>query len=266
MQSKIKLTLPAFIYLALGMLIFIISRSINFPPTMQFSVGVIGVLISLIFFYLAKAFLGYEKISLAMVNLVPNKGTFNRFSVGIIIGAIITGIMLTLLFTLTEIDIERVPSETWLSFLLAAIVFVPLALMEELLFRGYPFFRLTQVFNIRWVLLITATLFAFYHYNDATSISSIMLGPGIWGVTFGVAAYLSKSIAVPLGMHFSANAMQALFGLKLDHVALWKVTKSTNLTTTLEPEHLGLIMQLILLVVSVIVLELGIRKNNINPK
>ena len=174
------------------------------------------------------------------------------------------GAMLLALFTLTDLNLERNQNQTVLAFLIPAIAFAPLALMEELLFRGYPFFRLAQVINIRWVLLITATLFALYHYNGSGNIGGLFLGPGIWGVTFGVAAYLSKSIAVPLGIHISANALQALFGLKSGYVAIWEVTRFANPSASIEPDHLGLIMQLILLVLTVIVLELTTRSKKLN--
>ena len=175
--------------------------------------------------------------------------------------------MLIALFTLTDLGIERNEAQTWLPFIFASMVFIPLALMEELLFRGYPFFRLAQLINIRWVLLITAILFALYHYNGSQNIGFLLLGPGIWGVTFGVAAYLSKSIAVPLGIHISANVLQAVFGLKTDYNPMWIVTKNIDpLTTNINPEHIGFIMQIILLIISVIILEVALKVKNRSRK
>jgi len=258
MQTTIKTILPSLVFLILGMLFFLLLRSFSFPPI----VGrfVFSVFATVCLYYLSKVFLGFEKIPLSAVHLVPNKATLMRLGIGIMIGMTIVGIMLIVLFNLTDLGIERVENQTLLLFLLAAIVFIPLALMEELLFRGYPFFRLLQLINIRWVLLITATLFALYHYNSTQNIGSLLLGPGIWGVAFGVAAYLSKSIAVSLGMHISANFLQALFGLKTDYTSMWAITKTADPSNIgIDPELIGLIMQLFLLVVSIVILELFIK-------
>ncbi len=184
-----------------------------------------------------------------------------RLGVGLLIGGFITGAMLIALFTLTGFEVERVQNQTLIAFLLASLVFIPLALMEELLFRGYPFFRLSQIINVRWVILITAFLFAIYHYNGSASIASLFLGPGVWGVTFGVAAYLSNSIAVPLGIHTAANLLQAMFGLKAGSASIWVVTNTvTQPGNGLEVESLGLIMQLSLLIISVVIFEINYYK------
>ena len=265
MSNTTKLILPALTCLLLGKLVFVFLGAVPLPlpPELTGRAG-FGVIACIIIFSLCAAFLRYEKQSLSSVHLIPNKKTLTRLSWGLMIGALIVGAMLLALFTLTDLNIERVENQTLIAFLIPALAFIPLALMEELLFRGYPFFRLAQVINIRWVLLITATLFALYHYNGTQNIGVLLLGPGIWGVTFGVAAYLSKSIAVPLGIHISANALQALFGLKSGYVAIWEVTRSANPTAAIEPDHLGLIMQLTLLVLTLIVLELTTRNKSLN--
>jgi len=264
MQTSIKLLLPSLVYLFLGMLIFAFSDMLPFPPLSRFF---IGVFFSVIIFFGSMPFLRYENISLTVVHLIPNKKTIIRLITGLVIGAVILGIMLFLLFSLTDLSIEPNQNQTWIPFLLASSAFIPLALMEELLFRGYPFFRLSQIINIRWVLLITATLFALYHYNGSQNIGALLLGPGVWGVTFGVAAYLSKSIAVPLGIHISANFIQAIFGLKLDYNSIWTVTKTIEETkNVLDAEILGVTMQLFLLIVTVIVFEVRLGYKHRNMK
>ena len=257
MQTSIKLLLPSLVYLFLGMLIFAFSDMLPFPPLSRFF---IGVFFSVIIFFGSMPFLRYENISLTVVHLIPNKKTIIKLITGLVIGAVILGIMLFLLFSLTDLSIEPNQNQTWIPFLLASSAFIPLALMEELLFRGYPFFRLSLFINIRWVLLITAILFSLYHYNGNHNIVALLIGPGIWGVTYGVAAYLSKSIAVPLGIHISANVLQALFGLKTGYDPMWTVKyKVDSLIKDMDPDNLGIMMQLTVLIVSIIVLELALK-------
>ena len=265
MNNTTKLILPALTCLLLGMLVFVLLSAVplTLPPELAGRTAY-GLMACLIIFSLCAVFLRYEKLSLTTVHLIPNNKTLTKLGLGLLIGAVIVGAMLFVLFAFTDLNLERNQNQTVLVFLIPALAFIPLALMEELLFRGYPFFRLAQVINIRWVLLITATLFALYHYNGTQNVGVLLLGPGIWGVTFGVAAYLSKSIAVPLGIHISANVLQALFGLKSGYVAMWEVTRATNPTASIEPDHLGLTMQLVLLVLTLIVLEFTTRNKKLN--
>ena len=258
MQNSIKSTLPSLTFLLLGMLFFFLLSVVSLPIIVSKFVFAVIAIVSL--YYMSKAFLRFENISLTVVNLLPNRGTLIRLGFGLMIGTIIVGAMLIALFTLTDLGIERIKTQAMLPFLFASLVIVPLALMEELLFRGYAFFRLSQILNIRWVLLITAVLFALYHYNGSQNIGTLLLGPGIWGVAFGVAAYLSNSIAVPLGIHISANFLQALFGLKPHFISLWSVIDNTSSTiTSINPENLGLIMQLLVLIISIVALESALK-------
>lgn len=266
MKSSIKATLPSLATLMLGMLVFILLATTL--PVFTFSVVIAkyvfsSLAIALIYF-ISKVFLKFENIDLSIVHLIPAKDTWVRLIIGLMIGAVITGVMLIALFNLTGLGLERVETQTLLPFVISALVFIPLAFMEELLFRGYPFFRLTQIINIRWVILITAILFTLYHYNGSQNLWSLFIGPGIWGVTYGVAAYISKSIAVPLGIHISANVLQALFGLKSGYDPMWKVIDNQELLTQMNHDHLGIIMQIILLVCSVIVLELALKTKKQN--
>ena len=212
------------------------------------------------FLILSGIFLRYEKLNMSSMNLIPNKSSIPKLFFGLIIGTAIVGLMLLVLFTMTNLDIQRDENQSIMLFIKASLVFVPLALMEEILFRGYPFFRLSQLINIRWVIFLTSILFALYHYNGSSNIYSLFIGPGIWGVVYGVAAYLSNSIAVPLGIHISANVLQALFALKSDYVPMWDVIINKDISNTITPDHLGIIMQIILLVISIIILEFSIRK------
>lgn len=263
MQSTIKLAFPSIVFILAGMSVFFLLGVISLPPIGR---KACGVLVSIILFFLSKAFLRYENIEPSAVHLIPNPTTFARLGLGIIIGAVLIGAMLFTLFTFTDIGIERIEEQAFVPFIIGAIAIIPLALMEEILFRGYPFFRLSQIVNIRLVIVVMASFFAVYHLNDSTTLISVFIGPGIWGVTFAVAAYLSKSIAVPLGMHISANLLQAIFGMKSQFTSMWELTKVANSSTTgIEPEVLGISMQIALLVSTVIVFEVAMRlKNNQN--
>lgn len=48
-----------------------------------------------------------------------------------------------------------------------------------------------------------------------------ILGPGLGGVLFGLAALKTKGLALPLGLHFSWNFTQWLFGFKNNN-GVWR--------------------------------------------
>ena len=265
MNIKLKSILPSLSCLLVGMLFFFSIRALPIPQAWG-NDTVFGLISCAVMFLLSKVLMSYENIKLSDMHLIPISKTVWHLSIGLIIGAVIVGGMLCALFSFTNLAIQRVESQALVPFILASLVFIPLALMEEILFRGYPFFRFSQLINIRWTILITATLFALYHFDGSSSIGSLLIGPGIWGVAFGVAAYVSKSIAVPLGIHISANVLQALFGLKDKYIPMWEVTNANNLATTIEPDQLGIIMQVLVLVFSIVVLEFSIRNKKSNGK
>ncbi len=94
-----------------------------------------------------------------------------------------------------------IKAETLPEMLLVIIVIsvVP-AICEEFMFRGY----IQRSFEFRlkpfWAALITAIFFAFYHFNAYG-----MLPLAALGLYFGFAAYLSKSLVIPIFLHFLNN-------------------------------------------------------------
>lgn len=86
------------------------------------------------------------------------------------------------------------------------------AAAEELLFRGFLFQRLIAGLGAWPAQLLIAALFTLTH-SDALA----ELGPGAYlaganiflaSIMFGLAYLRTRSLALPLGLHFAANAMQ----------------------------------------------------------
>ncbi len=80
------------------------------------------------------------------------------------------------------------------------------ALCEEVMFRG--FIQRSFEFRLKpiWAALITAIFFGVYHFNPYGLLPLIMLG-----FYFGYAAYMSKSIFVPMSLHFFNNFTAVIF-------------------------------------------------------
>jgi len=98
------------------------------------------------------------------------------------------------------------------SFLSVVLLFAEVAVAEELLFRGFIFQRLIAGLGQLPAQLIMAGYFLLTHLNnpgmtgDVKFLASINIF--IASLVFGSAFIRTKSLAVPLGLHFMANLMQ----------------------------------------------------------
>lgn len=86
--------------------------------------------------------------------------------------------------------------------LLSAILLSALlpALCEELLFRGFMLTKLSRAFPVVWSAVITAALFAISHQHWERMLPIFLLG-----FALGLAGGLSRSVFVPVIMHFINN-------------------------------------------------------------
>jgi uncharacterized protein len=94
----------------------------------------------------------------------------------------------------------------------SALLFAGVAVAEELLFRGFVFQRLIAGLGQWSAQLIIAAYFLLTHLNNPGMTGSIKVMAGIniflASILLGVAFIQTKSLAMPLGLHFMANFMQ----------------------------------------------------------
>jgi uncharacterized protein len=92
------------------------------------------------------------------------------------------------------------------------LLFAGVAIAEELLFRGFVFQRLIAALGQWSAQLIIAAFFLRTHLNNPgmTGSLKVMASINIFlaSILFGLAFIQTKSLAMPLGLHFMANFMQ----------------------------------------------------------
>lgn len=92
------------------------------------------------------------------------------------------------------------------------LLFAGVAVAEELLFRGFIFQRLISGLGKWSAQLITAAFFLLTHLNnpEMTGTIQVMASINIFlaSILFGLAFIQTKSLAMPLGLHFMANFVQ----------------------------------------------------------
>ena len=89
-------------------------------------------------------------------------------------------------------------------FVIFVVSIVP-AVSEEVMFRGFIQSSFELKLKARWAIIITAVFFGLYHFNPYGLVPLIILG-----LYFGFAAYMSKSIFVPMILHFTNNFLAVI--------------------------------------------------------
>ncbi len=252
----------------MGLLFVLASQLKAFFPA-KWERYVYGILGTIAAFIATWVFLKIEKRSFSDIGLVWERGSAFRFVKGILLGTVIFIFIIIILLSFTELQMERNSQafDPWSAFWYLSII--PLALMEEIAFRSYPFLKLNGVFGLRITQIIVAIGFALYHIIGGWSIAGAFLGPGIWAFVFGLSAIWSGGIAVPTGIHVALNVAQSLIGMKAgDFGSIWIIKHKEGISEDLiaKTDTVGLITQLIVLVCAVILTEYFIRKRQVNEK
>lgn len=104
--------------------------------------------------------------------------------------------------------------------IVSLIVFVFAAAAEEMLFRGYPLQTLTRG-NLAWLgILLTSVPFAVVHLRNPNVVPGFtFINTALAGLWLAVAYLRTRSLWLPLGLHWSWNWVQAsLLGLPVSGI------------------------------------------------
>ena len=168
-------------------------------------------------------FVRIDKLRFADVGLQWRKTTLLHFAQGVMLGVLVMGSMAAMVFALGGLHLQWNTHATVWGLLLAILPLIPLALMEEIGFRGYPLQRLQKAIGIRNAIWITALLFGVYHLLKGWSWQAAMLGTSIWGLLFAWAACKQQGIAMSTGIHFAANMTTSLYTADQPTFQLWQI-------------------------------------------
>lgn len=171
--------------------------------------GVLGTVAALI---ATAILLRANRCSWATAGVRWNRHTAARFIAGVAMGLGLMGITLVLVFLGTGIRPVHAHGFTAAT-LIPLGALLPLALMEEIAFRGYAFAELRRKQGLWFAQIATAVAFSLYHVLNGWPVLIAFIGPGAWAFVFGIGAARSGGISAPTGLHFGVNVAQALVGL-----------------------------------------------------
>ena len=239
-----------------------ISGSIVPAKWERYAYGILGCLAA---FFSVWLMVKSENKSLSDYGLAWQKNTFPKFIQGFFTGTFFFAIIILLLLGFTQYTVVANPVSwnPWL--LIGHLSIIPLALMEEVAFRSYPFIKLNQIFGLRITQVVIAIIFALYHILQGWGILIAFLGPGIWALVFGLSAVWSNGIAVPTGIHVSLNLMQQIVGMnnnKANSILNLSMPARSSAAVIASAEVWGIIIQLLVLAAAIIFTAMYIRKTN----
>ena len=99
-------------------------------------------------------------------------------------------------------------------------LFVVAAAKEEVIFRGYAFQRLVEAITPVGAIAVTSALFGLAHFTNPHRTWISTLNTALVGIPFCVAYLRTRSLWLPIGMHFIWNFLQGFcFGLPVSGLA-----------------------------------------------
>lgn len=184
------------------------------------------------------------------------KNRLKEFNYGIAIGTFIMIVGYLLLLLIDEISFQKIifdSKEVILSILIYSIV----AIVEEVLFRGYILRNLMISFNKYTALIVSSLLFSVMHgFNpniDLMGFTDLFLA----GILLGMSYIFTKNLWFPIALHFSWNLTQAFLGFNVSgkktySIIEFKITENNLLNGGdfgFEGSILSIIFQIIFIVI-----------------
>jgi uncharacterized protein len=163
--------------------------------------GIISLIITI---YIFRRFIDRQSIMSMGFSL---KNRFKDILFGFIVALSIIGGGSLILYYLNYIDFLSARIDIY-SLLLSFILFVMVALNEEILVRGYILNNLMSSMNKYWALLISATIFSLFHIlNPHFSLLS-MINIVLAGIILGSTYIFTKNLWFPISLHLFWNFFQ----------------------------------------------------------
>jgi len=148
-----------------------------------------------------------------------------RFLSGFLLGAFIMIAGFLILYFSGEIKIIKIDFKP-VELIYTILLFFIVAVMEELLVRGYILNTLMQSLNKYWALLISAVIFAALHLANPNLNSLGFINLILAGFFLGIVYIYTKNLWFPIALHFSWNLFQALLGYNVSGQKLYTLLKT----------------------------------------
>jgi membrane protease YdiL (CAAX protease family) len=154
------------------------------------------------------------------------KGRAMDIATGLVVGAVSMGAGYYLLLSMGEIKFEGM-SFNMSDFLITVGLFIIVAVVEEVLFRGYVLRNLMRSYNKYIALVISSILFALMHGINPNISWFGMFDLFLAGLALGVSYSYTKNLWFPIAYHFSWNFFQSHFGFNVSGQNFYSVIETS---------------------------------------
>ncbi|SHK57629.1 hypothetical protein SAMN04488007_3269 [Maribacter aquivivus] len=110
---------------------------------------------------------------------------------------------------------------------LTTVLFILVAILEEVLFRGYIQKNLMLSFNKYVALIVSSVLFALMHGANPNISLFSLLGLFLAGMALGATYMYTKNLWYPIAFHFSWNLFQSLLGFNVSGQDIYSIIEFT---------------------------------------
>lgn len=151
-----------------------------------------------------------DRLPWSYVGLGSRQAMPGLFGSGFLLGALAIGIPSLVLVALGWLEPAAAPIGSWVSFALrVAVLLLPAALVEELVFRGYPFAVLRDAWGWKVALVVTSIAFGVAHVDNPGADLEAIIAVIVAGVFLGSVLVATGSLFAAWMAHFSWNWMMA---------------------------------------------------------
>ena len=171
-------------------------------------------LASVLTFLLVFMFTRWENLHLKNVGVIPGNATVQRFIVGYAIGLLMSAIQGLTVLTFGHVRFTSVANITVIQILVPFLLYLFVACREELVFRSYSLRSLDYSFSSAVALFFITVIFILEHVVAGMTWKMAIIGSGLGGILFGLAALKTRGLALPLGLHSAWNFGQWMLGFK----------------------------------------------------
>lgn len=142
--------------------------------------------------------------------------------IGLLFGLIATGGGYLIQLFQKEIEFvqfEFIPQKMIVSF----VIFLVVALTEEIFFRGYILRNLLYSFNKYTSLIFSSLIFALFHALNPNMNFITLISLFLSGLSLGITYIYTKNLWFPIALHFSWNFFQTHLGFNVSGIDTYSI-------------------------------------------
>jgi uncharacterized protein len=210
----------------------------------------LATLLTLILVYV---FTRWSKLTLKEVGVTAGPATIGRFTCGFFIGLLLAVAQALIVSATGHLQLVRVDHLDVIDVAMPFGLYLLVACREELAFRAYALQTLRYRFTPLFALVVITALFIVEHVVSGMSWTMSIIGSGLGGILFGVAALKTRGLALPIGLHSAWNFGQWMMGFK-GAPGIWQAVVDPGQEARTERIGLAVFAALMILAIAGVVL------------